>query len=185
MFKIGFRSRIFSIFASIIVAVSTLLMTGGGVAHAANEANELFLWNDPLWCITPLSNNVGSEVVLGECSPTANSQNFALIITGGNTFEIQNLQSDLCITYAYPNGHPDGGYMTQGYCVGAQNQTWEYTNAGYDNGFMYFLPDRRDNNGNNITLDDAGGALKVNNHIDGSYYCTSCSSESWNDIAEE
>jgi len=170
--------RFFPILASTVLAVGTLLMTGGVPAHAAS-AGELPLWNNPNWCVTPLNNNVGSQLVLGQCAGAASQIFHSIGGNGTTTFMIQNAQSGLCITYAYPNGHVDGGYMTQGTCLNAQNQTFELEQVGAGGGYIYYLPYRVDNHGNTIALDNAGNNLVVNNHIDGSYLCTSCDSESW------
>jgi hypothetical protein len=171
-----FRVRLL---ASAVVAFSTLLMGGATPVHAATS-DELYLYNDQGWCVTPLTNDVGAELVLGKCNPNAESQNWSLInIQNHLTAEILNQQTGYCMTYAYPNGHQDGGYMTQGVCVGAQNQTFETSGQGLGGGYIWWLPDRRDDQNLNIALDDAGNNLVVNNHIDGSYYCPGCASESW------
>lgn len=176
-----FRLRLL---AAAVVTFSTLLIGGGAPVHAAG-ASALVVQNAIGWCVTPLNNNVGSELVLGRCNPNiAPSQVFYADDVTSNSFMILNNQSGLCITYAYPNGAPDGGYMTQGYCVGAQNQTFQFQNTGLNDGWVYFLRDRRDNNGNVIALDNAGGNLVVDNHIDGSYGCNSCASESWSAITQ-
>jgi len=180
-----FRLKLFSMsrlryLVSAVVAVSTLLMGAGTPVNAAGGG--ISLQENYNWCITPLNNNVGSELVLGSCSNgVAPSQVFYLDAVNSNSFMILNNQSGLCITYAYPNGHTDGGYMTQGYCVVAQNQVFQYVSA-VNGGLIYYLPDRRDNNGYYIALDDAGNNLQVDNHIDGSYACQQCASESWTQI---
>jgi hypothetical protein len=180
-----FRLKLFSmvrlkLLSAAVMAVSALLVTGGAPVHAVGSG--LYLTENDNWCVTPLNNNVGSELVLGSCSNgIAPSQTFYVDAVNSNSFMILNNQSGLCITYAYPNGHADGGYMTQGYCVGAQNQTFQATEST-GGGEVYFLPDRRDNNGYYIALDDAGNNLVVDNHIDGSYACQQCASESWGQI---
>lgn len=170
-----------AILTTLGLALGTLLATGGTPAHAAGLASELYLLVDPgSWCVTPLTNNVGAEYVLGVCNPNAQSQWINVNALTSTTYELQDVQTGLCITYAYPNGHADGGYMTDGNCVGAQNQIWSFNTDADGGGTLWWLPDRRDNLNRNITLDNAGNNLFVGNHIDGSYPCYTCASESWN-----
>jgi hypothetical protein len=174
------KRRILAILAAVALSIGIGLGTSGS-AYAAQENGEIQVAADHSWCLTALNiNKVGSEVVLGRCAG-AQSQVFNTYwqITGSDGNIQTMIQSSygagLCITYDMPQGGQDGLYALLGNCVYAATQLFESTNT--TGPWTWFDPNRQDSGGRTIAIDNAGGNLVVNNHIDESYYCPSCNSE--------
>jgi hypothetical protein len=173
------RSRVLAFLAMAAIAASALFATGGE-AHA-NTTSEMYLNYTPGWCVTIPNFNVGSQLILGDCNDSAASQKFHAANLSGGGFEIVSDDSGLCVTYNYPNGHADGGAMVQGVCAGAQTQIFDSEQPG-TGGFMYYLPERVDNNGYSVTFDNKNAVLAAYNPQVGSYYCLTCDSERWSEL---
>jgi hypothetical protein len=160
--------------------MTALLTTDGGSAHA-NTQRELYLNHAPGWCATYNDTEYGA-VVLGMCANAA-TQQFNLHTVSGNIFEIvaDDGVGNLCVTYNYPNGHPDGGTMILGVCANAQTQEF-YGQVNSLGDVNYWMPYRVDNNGSSVTLDDANYVLEPFNPINGSWKCLSCGQEQWSQL---
>jgi hypothetical protein len=160
-------------FIAVLALIPVLL--SGGTAHATSFA-EIEVIGSSSWCITALNpNKVGSELVLGKCA-SADSQLFEYGLNG----ELKNW-GGLCITFDIMNGSPDGAYALLGNCVGANNQIFE-PEPGYGESIAWYMPDRVDNLGRNVALDNEGNNYVVNNHIDESYYSSALPSEGWHGL---
>ena len=170
------RLRAAGAFLIAVLALIPVLLSGG-TAHAATSFSEIQVgWNQH-WCITALNyEKVGSELVLGVCA-SATSQEFSAELFTDTTWELVN-EAGLCITFDMANGGPDGAYALLGICASANNQLFSPEPA-YDFWGAWVMPNRVDNLGRHVALDNEGNNLKVNNHIDESYYSSSLPSESW------
>jgi hypothetical protein len=158
---------------TVLATAGLLLASPAGIAHAA-IIGEMQVDGHTGWCITALNgNNPGSELVLGVCAG-AESQEFAYNDDNG---ELINEVDGLCVTYDFANGDTDGKYALLGNCVGAQNQIFEEV-TNIDGSVKWVMPDRVDNAGNHIAIDNKNGTLAVNNHIDEAQV-GNFASESW------
>ena len=183
-----------ALLGAVILATSLTLMLGSKPSHATpirfavravtTQFLQIYVVNQPNWCITALNDQqAGSQLVLGRCAG-AESQLFRAQSTSGSNVELQNAYGIdhgtdiLCITTNMPNGGNDGYYALLGSCVGAGNQVWVESD-GYDVGVAWVEPNRVDNLGRPVAIDNEGGNLVVNNHIDISHYTNTISSESW------
>jgi hypothetical protein len=172
-------TRIGAVLGAVTLAAALALTMGTRPAHATSFGEISVSYNNS-WCITALNDmSPGSELVLGICAGAA-SQEYAAIFVGGGSayYELQNEADDLCITNLGGNGQHDGSYAVLGNCAAAANQIFNQQPA-YGSGEAWVMPERTDNNGNHLTLDNAGGNTQVNNHIDYSYYGATLPSESW------
>jgi hypothetical protein len=187
-----------ALLGAVILAVSLALTLGMKPAHAAplrfaaravtTQFLEMYVVNQPNWCITALNDQqAGSELVLGRCAG-AQSQLFRAQSTTGSNVEIQNewgIANNgliLCITFDMPQGGADGYDALLGQCAATQNQAF-IKETGYGGGVAWYMPDRTDDNGDHVAIDNEGGNLVVNNHIDESHYSATISSESWQGLA--
>ena len=160
-------------FIAVLALIPVLL--SGGTAHAASFEEIQAIGGN--WCITALNPmKAGSELVLGYCA-SAYSQEFYAEVLDGTYVELRNYYG-LCVTFDMANGGPDGAYALLGNCVGAQNQIFEAA-AGWGGWIAWYMPDRVDNLGRHVALDNEGGNLVAYNHIDESYYSSGLSSEAW------
>ena len=169
------RLRAAGAFLIAVLALIPVLLSGG-TAHATSF-DQIESVSDSALCITALNpNKAGSELVLGVCA-SAPSQLFEVAVLTGTYVELKNW-GGLCITFDMANGGPDGAYALLGNCVGAANQIFEAEPAVA--GFIaWYMPDRVDNLGRHVALDNEGNNQVVNNHIDESYYSTNLASEAW------
>jgi hypothetical protein len=162
-------------FIAVLALIPVLL--SGGTAHAASFA-EIQAYGPGSFCITALNpTKAGSELVLGVCA-SAESQEFSVKVLNGSYVELQNYDG-LCITFDMANGGPDGAYALLGNCVGAQNQIFEKAASRYLGYNNWYMPDRVDNLGRHVALDNEGGNNQAYNHIDESYYSSALASEAW------
>jgi hypothetical protein len=162
-------------FIAVLALIPVLL--SGGTAHAVTWGRIQVGYNDN-WCITALNPMIaGSELVLGKCADGAYSQLFLVSVQNGTYVELRNWYG-LCVTFDMANGGPDGAYALLGNCEIAQNQLFE-AEPGYGGSTAWYMPDRVDNLGRHVALDNEGGNLVVNNHIDESYYSSGLPSEAW------
>lgn len=170
------RLRAAGAFLIAVLALIPVLLSGG-TAHAASFVEIQPGGGGGNWCITALNpNKAGSELVLGECTDVV-SQLFEVEVLNGTYVELKNW-GGLCITFDMANGGPDGAYALLGNCVVAQNQIFE-AEPGYHGYTAWYMPDRVDNLGRHVALDNEGNNFVVNNHIDESYYSSGLPSEAW------
>ena len=161
-------------FIAVLALIPVLL--SGGTARAVSF-QEIVAIGNAVYCITGLNPTVpGSELVIGTCLD-ADSHLFYAEVLNGTYVELRNYYG-LCITFDIMNGSPDGAYALLGNCVGAQNQIFE-AKRGYGTSTAWYMPDRVDNLGRHVALDNEGGNFVVNNHVDESYYSSGLVSEGW------
>jgi hypothetical protein len=179
-----YRRKILTAAAALGLACGALFATGNTSAHADTQ-HELYLAHATGWCVTNTGLSPYDKFVLGACAD-ASTQQFFLHVVSGNVFEIEydygGQSSDpLCVTYPYNNGAPDGGWMVDGQCAGAQTQEFQFHQVG--GGWQYVMPFRTDKEGSYVTLDDANYQLVPYNKIDGSYEGgTIIGQEQWSEL---
>ena len=162
--------------ASFIAALALIpVLLSGGTAHAASFQEILAIGNAVI--ASPGSTRRSPAVSLCRHLCRRGFPAVHAEVLNGTYVELRNYYG-LCITFDIMNGSPDGAYALLGNCVGAQNQIFE-AEPGYRGSTAWYMPDRVDNLGRHVALDNEGGNFVVNNHIDESYYSSGLLSEGW------